>query len=138
MFRPREIAAARALRPTENEPRYCGSASCTARCTTKTHGRWAESRATRECFRLAPDLAIFCQMLLNGGIYAHRRILQRKTVAKFTAPKPLAANTHTLGWNVPTENSSSGHYFSKQSFGHTGFTGTSMWIDPQKQLLWCC
>jgi beta-N-acetylhexosaminidase len=85
-------------------------------------------------FSTAPDLAVFCQMLLNGGIYAHRRILQRKTIREITAPAALAANTHSLGWVVPTENSSSGHYFSKQSFGHTGFTGTSMWIDPQKKL----
>ncbi|HEX8871666.1 MAG TPA: serine hydrolase, partial [Candidatus Acidoferrum sp.] len=40
----------------------------------------------------------------------------------------------TLGWVVPTEGSSSGHYFSAHSFGHTGFTGTSIWIDPDRQL----
>jgi CubicO group peptidase (beta-lactamase class C family) len=73
-------------------------------------------------------------MMLNGGIYAHERILRRQTVAEFTSPTPLAKNTRTLGWNVPTEPSSSGRYFSKQSFGHTGFTGTSIWIDPQKDL----
>jgi CubicO group peptidase (beta-lactamase class C family) len=85
-------------------------------------------------FSTVPDLAIFCQMLLNGGIYAHERILWRKTVAEFTSANPLAANTRTLGWNVPTERSSSGQYFSKQSIGHTGFTGTSIWIDPAKEL----
>jgi len=42
--------------------------------------------------------------------------------------------TRTLGWVVPTEGSSSGHYFSPHSFGHTGFTGTSMWIDPDRQV----
>ena len=85
-------------------------------------------------FSTGPDLAVFCQMLLNGGIYAHERILRRKTVAEFTSPNPQAANTRTLGWNVPTERSSSGQYFSKQSIGHTGFTGTSIWIDPTKEL----
>ena len=85
-------------------------------------------------FSTGPDLAIFCQMLLNGGIYAHERILRSKTVAEFTSANPLAANTRTLGWNVPTERSSSGKYFSKQSIGHTGFTGTSIWIDPTKEL----
>jgi beta-N-acetylhexosaminidase len=85
-------------------------------------------------FSTGPDLAIFCQMMLNGGIYAHERILRRQTVAEFTSPTPLAKNTRTLGWNVATEPSSSGRYFSKQSFGHTGFTGTSIWIDPQKDL----
>jgi CubicO group peptidase (beta-lactamase class C family) len=85
-------------------------------------------------FSTAHDLAIFCQMLLNGGIYAHRRILRRATVSEFTTPSPLAASTRTLGWNVPTRPSSSGRYFSKQSFGHTGFTGVSIWIDPEKNL----
>jgi len=85
-------------------------------------------------FSTGPDLAIFCQMLLNGGIYAHERILRSKTVAEFTSANPLAANTRTLGWNVPTGRSSSGQYFSKQSIGHTGFTGTSIWIDPTKEL----
>jgi len=85
-------------------------------------------------FSTGPDLAIFCQMLLNGGIYAHERILGRRTVAEFTSANSLASNTRTLGWNVPTERSSSGKYFSKQSIGHTGFTGTSIWIDPAKEL----
>jgi len=85
-------------------------------------------------FSTGPDLAIFCQMMLNGGIYAHQRILRRETIREFTSPTPLAANTRTLGWNVPTQPSSSGHYFSDQSIGHTGFTGASIWIDPQKDL----
>jgi len=85
-------------------------------------------------FSAAPDLAAFCQMMLNGGVYANERILRRATVAQFTAPQSLAGGTRTLGWVVPTEGSSSGHYFSPHSFGHTGFTGTSMWIDPDRQV----
>ena len=85
-------------------------------------------------FSTAPDLAAFCQMLLNGGVYAHQRILRRATIAQFTTPQQLSSGTRTLGWAVPTENSSSGHYFSAHSFGHTGFTGTSIWIDPDRQL----
>ena len=85
-------------------------------------------------FSDAPDLAAFCQMLLNGGIYAHQRILRRATVAQFTAPQALSGGTRTLGWVVPTEGSSSGRFFSAHSFGHTGFTGTSIWIDPDRQL----
>jgi beta-N-acetylhexosaminidase len=85
-------------------------------------------------FSTAPDLAAFCQMLLNGGIYAHQRILRRATIAQFTSPQQLSGGTRTLGWAVPTEGGSSGHYFSAHSFGHTGFTGTSIWIDPDRQL----
>jgi beta-N-acetylhexosaminidase len=85
-------------------------------------------------FSTAPDLAAFCQMLLSGGVYAHQRILRRATIAMFTAPQQLSGGTRTLGWAVPTEGGSSGHYFSAHSFGHTGFTGTSIWIDPDRQL----
>ncbi|HZV60591.1 MAG TPA: serine hydrolase, partial [Candidatus Eremiobacteraceae bacterium] len=85
-------------------------------------------------FSTAPDLAAFCQMLLNGGVYQHHRIVKRGTIAEFTAPQSLAQNTRTLGWVVPTEGSSSGHYFSAHSYGHTGFTGTTIWIDPDRQL----
>ena len=85
-------------------------------------------------FSNAPDLAAFCQMLLNGGVYAHHRVLRRATVAQFTTPQELSSGTRTLGWAAPTEGGSSGHYFSTHSFGHTGFTGTSIWIDPDRQL----
>jgi beta-N-acetylhexosaminidase len=85
-------------------------------------------------FSTSPDLSAFCQMLLNGGVYAHKRILKRATIAEFTAPQPLAKSLRTLGWVVPTEGSSSGHYFSAHSYGHTGFTGTTIWIDPDRQL----
>jgi CubicO group peptidase (beta-lactamase class C family) len=85
-------------------------------------------------FSTAPDLAAFCQMLLNGGVYGYQHILRRATIAQFTAPQPLAGGTRTLGWVVPTEGSSSGHFFSAHSFGHTGFTGTTIWIDPDRQV----
>ena len=85
-------------------------------------------------FSTAPDLAAFCQMLLNGGVYGHQRILRRAAVGQFTVPQQLSGGTRTLGWAVPTEGGSSGHYFSTHSFGHTGFTGTSIWIDPDRQL----
>jgi beta-N-acetylhexosaminidase len=85
-------------------------------------------------FSTSPDLAAFCQMLLDGGFYAHHRVLKRATIAEFTLPQAVAKNTRTLGWIVPTEGSSSGHYFSSKSYGHTGFTGTTIWIDPDRQL----
>ena len=85
-------------------------------------------------FSTAPDLAVFCQMLLNGGVYAHQRILKRATIAQFTTPQQLSNGTRTLGWAVPTPGGLSGHYFGPHSYGHTGFTGTSIWIDPDRQL----
>jgi beta-N-acetylhexosaminidase len=85
-------------------------------------------------FATAPDLAAFCQMLLNGGLYAHQRLLTRAVISQFIAPQPLASGARTLGWMTPTPNSSSGRYFSAGSFGHLGFTGTSIWIDPDQRL----
>jgi len=85
-------------------------------------------------FSTAPDLAAFCQMYLNGGVYAHQRIVRRATIAEFTTPQQLSNGTRTIGWAVPTPGGLSGHYFGPHSFGHTGFTGTSIWIDPDRQL----
>jgi CubicO group peptidase (beta-lactamase class C family) len=85
-------------------------------------------------FSTASDLAVFCRMVLNGGIYAHKRLLKRATIAEFTSPQALAGNTRALGWAMRTEPSSSGRYFSTCSFGHAGFTGTSIWCDPEKDL----
>jgi CubicO group peptidase (beta-lactamase class C family) len=85
-------------------------------------------------FSTVGDLAAFAQMILNGGIYAYHRLLARATIQEFTARVPIADSARALGWDVPTENSSSGHYFSPHSIGHTGFTGTSLWIDPERGL----
>jgi len=86
-------------------------------------------------FSTAGEVAIFAQMLLNGGIYAHHRIVSRATVQQFTARQSVGDSARTLGWDVPTPPiSSAGAYFSAESFGHTGFTGTSLWIDPERDL----
>jgi beta-glucosidase-like glycosyl hydrolase/CubicO group peptidase (beta-lactamase class C family) len=85
-------------------------------------------------FTTASDLAAFGQMMLNGGVYAHHRMLTRATISMFTTPQTVAGNARTLGWMSPTPNSSSGKYFSSRSFGHLGYTGTSIWIDPDRKL----
>jgi len=85
-------------------------------------------------FSTAPDIAVFAQMILNGGIYGHDRLLSRAVVRQFTTHVTIGDSARTLGWDVPSEPSSSGRYFSARSFGHTGFTGTSLWIDPQRKL----
>ena len=86
-------------------------------------------------FGTAGDLAAFAQMLLNGGIYAHHRLLARTTIQEFTARQVVGDSARTLGWDVPTPpNSAAGHYLSASAYGHTGFTGTSLWIDPERDL----
>ena len=85
-------------------------------------------------FSTAGNVAAFAQMMLNGGIYAQNRVLPRAIVSQFTERVSVGDSARTLGWDVPTGDSSSGHYFSSQTYGHNGFTGTSIWIDPQNDL----
>ncbi|MGI8789098.1 MAG: exo-beta-N-acetylmuramidase NamZ domain-containing protein [Pyrinomonadaceae bacterium] len=83
-------------------------------------------------FSTADDLARFCQMLLNGGILDGKRVLSAQTVARMTAPIVVSETgaTRGLGWDINTGFSSNrGELFPLGSFGHTGFTGTSVWID---------
>ena len=88
-------------------------------------------------FSTAADLAIFCRMLLNGGEYRGVRILAPLTVAKMTMPAsgPGERNVRGLGWDLDSVYSSNrGELLPLGSFGHTGFTGTSIWIDPSTDL----
>jgi CubicO group peptidase (beta-lactamase class C family) len=82
-------------------------------------------------FSTAEDLAKFANAMLNPG----NPIFRPETVALFTrresAPK---GTTRALGWDTPSTPSQSGKYLSPQSFGHLGYTGTSLWIDPARQL----
>ena len=113
-------------------------------------------------FSTADDLARYCQMLLNGGVApavgvrnAERgtrnaesnpkskiqnpksgRVLSAQTIARMTAPYVVSEDgaTRGLGWDMNTSFSSNrGELFPLGSFGHTGFTGTSIWIDPTSQ-----
>jgi beta-N-acetylhexosaminidase len=85
-------------------------------------------------FSTAGDLARFAQMLLDGGVYDHRRIVSRATVERFTRPAGVPDSARAYGWDTPHATSSAGDMLSPRAFGHTGFTGTSMWIDPERKL----
>ena len=84
-------------------------------------------------FSSARDLAVFAQMLLNGGSYGGVQVIKPSTVARWTARQRPDAS-RALGWDTPSPQSSAGRFFSFRSFGHTGFTGTSIWADPEKEL----
>jgi uncharacterized protein YbbC (DUF1343 family)/CubicO group peptidase (beta-lactamase class C family) len=88
-------------------------------------------------FSTANDLSIYCQMILNGGEYGGARILAPLTVAEMTRPRIVTSTggTRGLGWDINTSFSSNrGELFPLGSFGHTGFTGTSIWIDPASEM----
>jgi Uncharacterized protein conserved in bacteria len=87
-------------------------------------------------FSTADDLARFCEMMLGRGTRQGARIFSPVTVEKFTTPQsPLDQPIlRGLGWDIDSPFSSNrGDLFPIGSYGHTGFTGTSVWIDPYSQ-----
>ncbi len=84
-------------------------------------------------FSTASDLAIFAQMMLNGGTYNGVQIVSDSTVKLFTTRAP-GAGTRALGWDTCDGEGGCGDYLNENAFGHTGFTGTSIWIDPDRQM----
>jgi serine-type D-Ala-D-Ala carboxypeptidase len=82
-------------------------------------------------FAPAPDIARFAVCMLRGGA----PIFQPATIELFTRRESSPQRTsRALGWDTPSPPSSSGCHFSPRSCGHLGFTGTSIWIDPERQL----
>lgn len=87
-------------------------------------------------FSTADDLSRFAQMVLNGGVLDGQRLLSPASLARMTAPVVVSEEgwTRGLGWDMATPFSANrGELFPLGSFGHTGFTGTSLWIDPVSQ-----
>lgn len=85
-------------------------------------------------FSTADDLAKLLQMLLNKGIYQGRRYINASTVGMFIK-KQSDLSSRALGWDTKSpRHSSAGNLFSDLSYGHTGFTGTSVWTDPTRNL----
>ena len=82
-------------------------------------------------FSTAADLAVFAQMLLNGGVYNGTRIVSDSVVKLFTR---RAAGTRALGWDTCDGEAGCGRFLGSDAYGHTGFTGTSIWIDPDRQM----
>ena len=98
-------------------------------------------------FGTAPDLAHLAEMLLDGGSFGGRRLVSRSTVELFTERAGVPGSSRALGWDTAADESgqrssvpgqpgysSAGSLTSARSFGHTGFTGTSMWMDPEREL----
>ncbi len=82
-------------------------------------------------FGTASDLAVFAQMMLDGGTYNGVRIIADSTVRLFTT---RTSGDRALGWEMPNEEHGAGTYLSANAYGHTGFTGTSIWIDPDREM----
>jgi CubicO group peptidase (beta-lactamase class C family) len=88
-------------------------------------------------FSTAADLGRFCRMIMGGGVLDGRRVLSERTVQQMTAPYFSRGGrvVRGLGWDIASPFSSPrGHVFSPVSFGHTGYSGASLWMDPNAKL----
>ncbi|HMP98703.1 MAG TPA: serine hydrolase, partial [Cyclobacteriaceae bacterium] len=89
-------------------------------------------------FSNANDLAKLGQMMLNNGYYGSKRYFKPETISLFTS-KQYASSRRGIGWDKPTIgdwNTPTSTHASPQTFGHTGFTGTAMWMDPEFNLMY--
>lgn len=83
------------------------------------------------CFSTVLDVSVFAQCMLQGGT----PLVKKETLEIFTRRQDSPPGTsRALGWDTPSQPSQSGKYFSSRSYGHLGYTGTSLWIDPDRQL----
>ncbi len=132
------------------ETTFTPSGALRQRCapTERREGRWLQGEVHDPrahalggvaghagLFSTARDLAIYCQMILNGGEFRGVRILSPLSVRRMVEGRGLPfPEMRGLGWDINTGYSSNrGDLFPIGSFGHTGFTGTSFWIDPMSQ-----
>ena len=113
------------IAPTEVDPRRGG----------KVHGKVHDERAYylggvsahAGLFSSAHDLSRFAEMYLDHGVIDGTRVLPAAEIPLFTR---LRVADRALGWQKPSGTNSAGHLMSPEAFGHTGFTGTSIWMDP--------
>jgi CubicO group peptidase (beta-lactamase class C family) len=124
MFRPEPSLRAR-IPPTENPVARGEVHDPTARALGGVAGHAG-------LFSTASDLAVFAQLMLDGGLAGRKRLFADSIARAFTQPGP---GWRGLGWQTCPGDGSCGQYLSSRAFGHTGFTGTSMWIDPERDLV---
>jgi CubicO group peptidase (beta-lactamase class C family) len=85
-------------------------------------------------FSTGDDMARVARLWLNGGELDGTRLASARAVSQFTRAQDTLVSRRALGWETPTGTNSAGHRMSARAFGHTGFTGTSIWIDPSRDL----
>jgi CubicO group peptidase (beta-lactamase class C family) len=86
-------------------------------------------------FSTAEDLARYAQMLINNGVLGETKILKPETCRLMQSSQEVSSGVRTLGWDRRTGYSSNrGDLFSPGAFGHGGFTGTALWIDPEQEM----
>ncbi len=86
-------------------------------------------------FTTAGDLSHFCEMMLHGGVWRGRRILSAETIADFTKENQLEKLPgRGFVWETDVKSNHRPRRMSAAAYGHSGYTGISLWIDPEKQV----
>jgi beta-N-acetylhexosaminidase len=149
VFGPLGMESTRYLPPVSWRTRIAPTENDTAFRHRMLHGEVHDENAGRlggvsghaGLFSTAPDLATFAQWLLDSRIPPGRpaggsgAYLPHDLVVEFTRRQDVPpGSSRALGWDTPSENSSAGTKLGPHAFGHTGFTGTSIWIDPDRDL----
>ena len=150
LFRPLGMTSTRFLPPPEWRDRVAPTErsqdGTIIRGTVHDENAWKLGGVSGHAglFSTAPDLAVFATWLLKqraGGVTPDRRPgvttpeLPSDLVLEFTRRQNLPpGSSRALGWDTPSENSSAGTKLGPNAFGHTGFTGTSIWMDPDRDL----
>jgi serine-type D-Ala-D-Ala carboxypeptidase len=128
-FHPRLESRAQ-IPPTEDDPSFRHSV---IQGEVNDENAWVMGGVAGHagCFSTAADVARFGECLLRGGA----PLWDLRTVELFTRRQASPSGaSRALGWDTPSPPSQSGKYFSPQSYGHLGFTGCSLWIDPERHL----
>jgi beta-N-acetylhexosaminidase len=122
------------IAPTENDTAFRHRA-LRGEVHDENAGRLGGISGHAGLFSNALDLSRFAAMLLNGGAWDTLQLVRAETVAEFTRRQGVPpGSSRALGWDTPSPASSAGHKLSERAFGHTGFTGTSLWLDPETDL----
>lgn len=143
IWKPLGMLDTRYCRKRCTDPRIAPTELATGWKTSPIRGEVADPRAYRlggvagnaGVFSTADDMARFARMLLRGGELDGRRVLSEATVASLTLPRAVPGGRRALGWDVSSGYSAPrGHELSDKAYGHGGYTGTSLWIDPELDL----
>jgi CubicO group peptidase (beta-lactamase class C family) len=123
-FRPTRALAARTA-PTERHV-------ARGRVHDRTAHALGDVAGHAGLFATADDLALFAQFMLERGRQGDVRLVRDSTVALFT--RRGAEGRRALGWETCAGGGSCGRLLGPTAFGHTGFTGTSLWVDPERDM----
>ena len=142
VFRPLGMRDTRFRPPPELWDRVAPTEVDTAWCERQLRGEVHDENAFAlggvsshaGLFSSGRDMARFARMLLSGGELDGVRIVAPRTIAMFTTVQDSILSHRALGWEKPDGRNSAGHRLSARAFGHTGFTGTSIWVDPEQDL----